>query len=221
MYEVTKKEMIEIDRLMIEEFGVSIELMMENAGLQIAKMALESGSKFLILCGHGNNGGDGLCAARHLINWGKEVDVILAASKDKFSGNPLKQLEILEKMGASFKAGDFAEYDLIIDALLGYNIQGNPRAKFASLIKKANSVDVKKLAVDIPSGFDLETGGVFTPCIRAENTLCLTLPKKGLNECDFAGGIFVGYMSVPSKVFEKMGIDVERKFVSDTIIGPL
>ncbi len=218
MYEVSKKEMIEIDKLMVD-LGVNVTMMMEHAGFQVAKMVTEQ--KILVLCGHGNNGGDGLCAARHLINWGREVDILLVDDKKKFSGSPLEQLEILEKMGASFKAGNFEEYDLIIDALLGYNIKGNPRGKFAELIKKANSVDVKKLSIDLPSGYDMETGGVFTPCIKADATLSLTLPKKGLGESEFTGDLFVAYMSVPFSIFEKMELEVERKFVSGEIIGPL
>ena len=89
------------------------------------------------------------------------------------------------------------------------------------MIKKANSVDVKKLSIDLPSGYDMETGGVFTPCIKADATLSLTLPKKGLGESEFTGDLFVAYMSVPFSIFEKMELEVERKFVSGEIIGPL
>ena len=94
----TRKQMAELDRLMVVRYGVSIIQMMELAGLATAKLAMKisKGKKILVLCGHGNNGGDGLCAARHLINFGYDIAVVIA--KEKLGEAAAYQKEILEKM---------------------------------------------------------------------------------------------------------------------------
>ncbi len=145
---VDSKQMAELDRIMVEEYGIELVMMMENAGRALASKVRDSlkslmGKKVLVLVGKGNNGGGGLVAARHLHNWGAHVEVIPADKIDNFREIPAKQLRIIRAMKikihpakANLKVGKF---DVIVDALLGYNQKGNPRGSISKLVKIANS----------------------------------------------------------------------------------
>ncbi|MBI2575537.1 NAD(P)H-hydrate epimerase [Candidatus Woesearchaeota archaeon] len=208
---VGSKQMAELDRLAVSS-GTTIPMMMENAGLAVARIAerMSESKSVVVLAGKGNNGGDGLCAARHLINWGFKTKVFLASAKSGLNENSMKQLEALEGMGAdvSFVSKpDFGSCGLIIDALLGYSIKGNPRGVFADMIHNANSSGRKILAVDLPSGLNPDTGKPYNPCIRAYATVTLCLPKKGLLEKaakPYVGKLFVAYIGVPYSAYRKM-----------------
>ena len=213
MNTITKEQMAELDRIMIEDFGIDVPIMMEHAGMAVAMLAdkMCAGRKILILCGHGNNGGDGLAAARHIANWGYDVSVLLASPENKLKTDPLKQYNILRKMKLPFITSDvdFSTFNLIIDALLGYNIEGNPRGLFAEIINKANQSDSKILAVDLPSGLDATSGSPANPCIKATTTVALTMPKTGLVQDPakpFVGKLYASYMSVPQAVYDKLKI---------------
>jgi NAD(P)H-hydrate epimerase len=103
--DLTTRQMIEVDRLMVEEYGIQLIQMMENAGRNLAVLARQMvggdvrTKRIAVLCGAGNNGGGGLVAARHLHNWDAEVMVSLVAPQDQFKGVPAHQLTILKKMG--------------------------------------------------------------------------------------------------------------------------
>jgi NAD(P)H-hydrate epimerase len=214
MKAITKEQMAELDRIMIEEIGIGVPIMMEHAGIAIASTAAKmgEGNRILVLCGHGNNGGDGLAAARHLINWGYDVKIILSSNKRRLKKDPARQLKILENMKADIsnsKDVDFSKYDLIIDALLGYNIKGNPRGRFAELIKRSNNSGKPILAVDMPSGLDATTGKPYNPCIKASVTIALTVLKNGLvaeSAAKYVGQLGIAYMSVPDVVYKKLAI---------------
>ncbi len=212
MDSITASEMAELDRVMIEELGIDVPIMMEHAALAVAKLAATlTEGHITILAGHGNNGGDGLAAARHLHIWGYDVDVYCATSRDALKKDPAKQAAILERMKVPvhYNASFFEpETDLIIDALLGYNLEGNPRENYAALIEKANQSGVKILAVDIPSGLNATTGESATPCIKATATLTLSVAKSGLLKApSVVGDISVGYMSVPKEVFDRFNVN--------------
>src|SRR3989338_3831049 len=205
----TRKQMAELDRLMVVRYGVSIIQMMELAGLATAKLAMKisKGKKILVLCGHGNNGGDGLCAARHLINFGYDIAVVIA--KEKLGEAAAYQKEILEKMNIEIMPAsiDFSKYNLIVDALIGFNLQGTPKEPYASIIRKANSAKVPILSVDMPSGLDADEGKIAEPCVRAAYTLALSAVKKGCKKSkEFCGEIYLGYIGVPSELYEELKI---------------
>ncbi|MBI1869367.1 NAD(P)H-hydrate epimerase, partial [Candidatus Gottesmanbacteria bacterium] len=144
---VTIEQMREVDRIMVEEIGVSIVMMMENASRNIAILARRilgrtiKDKSVIILCGKGNNGGDGLGAARHLLNYGAECHIILAARPSELRADPKIQYQILQKsypQSLEININNKNEYlkhcgsaDLIIDALLGYNLKGNPKEPIA------------------------------------------------------------------------------------------
>jgi len=211
---LTKRQMTAVDADMIK-FGIDVPRMMELAGLFTALTAAKivknrKSKKILMLAGTGNNGGDALVAARHLLNWGYKTDIVLASARL----NPvpfhqwkiLKHMEVKEKKIVKFTRNN---YSLIIDGLLGYNIDGNPRNKFAKLILAANKSKIPILSIDLPSGLDATTGHPHNPCIKATATIALSAIKKGLlkrSAKKHVGKLYVSYMSVPASVNKKFGL---------------
>ncbi|MEM4389233.1 MAG: NAD(P)H-hydrate epimerase [Candidatus Micrarchaeia archaeon] len=214
MQAVSREQMAELDRL-AETMGVGTAELMERAGERIAELAekMAGGKNIAVLCGHGNNGGDGLCAARKLAARGFSVTVFLASPREKYSGEPRNQLERAERAGirvveANEKAG-FATFDLLIDALLGFNLSGAPRGKFAELIRAANASGKPILAVDLPSGLDANSGEAFEPCIKAAATVTLAYPKIGLLEekaRGFVGRLFLADIGMPAGACIRAGL---------------
>ncbi len=225
---LTTAQMVEVDRLMIEVYGIQLIQMMENAGRNLADLAqaLLGGEvrdrPVLVLAGRGNNGGGGLTAARHLANRGAEVQVVTPREFDDFRGVPARQLDILLAMGVSvMTAGDGWELpsaDLILDALIGYGLSGDPQGPTADLIQLANSHPAPILALDAPSGLDAGSGRVYHPCIQADATMTLALPKAGLFAApQVVGDLFLADISVPPVLYEDLDIDLPPIFAP----GPL
>jgi hydroxyethylthiazole kinase-like uncharacterized protein yjeF len=210
------EEMAEADRVAIEEFGIDVIALMENAGLNVAILARKmlggnvAGREVSVVAGKGNNGGDGLVAARHLHNWGAKVRVVLGAEKADLRDAPATQLRILGKMGVEVDgtAGRFDKADLLVDALLGYGSKGSPREPVAGLIQRVNSSGVPVLAVDVPSGLDATTGRPNEPCVVANVTVALGLLKMGfLNQgsARFLGELYLADISLPEPIYRKYG----------------
>jgi len=228
--EVDTSEMIELDRRMIDEYRIDLLLMMENAGRALAVQSLRflgslMGAKILVLAGKGNNGGGGLASARHLHNGGADVEVVLSSPRKELKEAPARQAQILEAMKIpprnSINEEEASGFQLIIDALLGYNQKGPPRGRVAELVELANKSRVPILALDIPTGLDPESGFPNDPCIRAKQTLTLALPKIGLRKPDaqpFVGRLFLADISVPREFYSNFGIDPRSLFSSDFIV---
>ncbi len=166
------EQMREVDRLMIDEFAIALEQMMENAGRNLALLARQllgnaRGRRVLVLAGSGGNGGGGLAAARHLLVAGADVGVVLAARPERLAPATRRQDEILARLGVPTST-EQRPAELLVDALLGYGQQGRPSGEIARLIKEATSAPV--LALDVPSGLELETGRLHEPHIRAAAT---------------------------------------------------
>jgi hydroxyethylthiazole kinase-like uncharacterized protein yjeF len=193
---LTCQQIRELDVLAIEHVGIPGLVLMENAGRGSAEfihatLVDPAASHVLILCGPGNNGGDGFVVARHLHNAGVHVQVALAAPPDKSTGDARVNLAILERMEVAIvrayeepgleavrRAGRGA--DVIVDALLGTGSAGAPRKTMAALIEFANSASrAQRIAIDIPSGLDADRGEVFEPCFRAAATVTMVAPKVG------------------------------------------
>jgi NAD(P)H-hydrate epimerase len=158
-------EMREVDRLMIEVYGVQLIQMMENAGRNLAELSRRfldgtvSGKHIVIAAGKGNNGGGGLVAARHLYNWGAWVTVLLRT--EGLSGVPEIQWSILKKLPLEKKIDEAAlkfltndQNDLILDSMIGYSLAGNPRGWTSKMIERINSLSIPVIALDVPSGLD-------------------------------------------------------------------
>jgi hydroxyethylthiazole kinase-like uncharacterized protein yjeF len=210
---VTAEEMGVIDRSAMEEFGVDVLSLMENAGVAAAAVARVmlggrvEGRRVAVLVGKGNNGGDGLVAARHLHNWGASVKVLFCA-RDAMGGVPAMQLRAIEKtsIGIGGPGEGPGAADIIVDALLGYNSKGDPREPIATMIVEANRSRVPILAVDIPSGLDATTGEPNEPCVVAEATVTMGFPKVGFlnpRAKAFVGELWLGDVSLPAEVYRR------------------
>ena len=215
---LTAREMAEFDRTAIEDFGIDELLLMENAGVSVAVVARRmlggsvAGRTVCVLVGKGNNGGDGLVAARHLCNWGAKVSLILGGERADLRAIPARQMAILEKLGvgSSGPEAGVPGAELLVDALMGYNAQGDPKEPLAELIRAANRSKVRTLAVDLPSGLDATTGKPGNPCIKADSTVTLGLPKTGFlnpEARDYVGTLYVADISFPDQIYRKYSQD--------------
>ncbi len=214
---VTTEQMREVDRIMVEDLGIQLIQMMENAGRNLADLAIAryTPTTCTVLAGPGGNGGGGLVAARHLHNRG--VAVTVALSEPAPAGVPAHQLEILRRMQVPI--GEPPPADLVIDALIGYSLDGDPRGSAADRIRWANNAAVPVLALDVPSGLDATTGRVGQPCIVADATLTLALPKVGLHRArQVVGDLFVADISVPPAVYTTLGLGTTTPFADNTIV---
>jgi len=218
---------------MTEEVGISLLQMMENAGRSLATHARgmlggdARGRQIVVLAGRGGNGGGGLAAARRLSVWGAAVTVVLAQSPNDMRGVPRQQLTILEWIGipvrlaADGMADLFAGADLVIDALIGYSLRGAPAGPVAALIRAANASGRPMLALDLPSGLDGDSGEASDPTIRSTETLTLALPKRGLlapAARPWVGQLYLADISVPEKVYRRLGLTVGPIFARSDII---
>ena len=213
---LTREEMAAMDKAATDEFGIDVLVLMENAGLATAGVGREMlggkvlGRRISVLVGKGNNGGDGLVAARHLRNWGARVVVVLAEKREDIREVPSRQLAAVERMGAEIvrSGSNLSRSELIIDALLGYSSTGNPRGAAAELVQEANGSGVAILAVDLPSGLDATSGEPGQPCIKAERTVTFGLPKTGfLNPMArrYTGEISLADISIPVGLYHRFG----------------
>jgi len=230
---ISRDQMIEVDRLMIETYGITLLQMMENAGRALAIVARErflsgncAAKKILVMAGNGGNGGGAMVAARRLAVWGADVSLTLSHEEKKLAAAPAQQLAILGEMKVpfvSFKEAMSGQYDLIIDGLIGYSLNGAPRGKSAELIKMANCNEAPVLALDVPSGLDASLGVAHDPAILAKATLTLALPKSGLNTPNaskLVGELYCADISVPPALYasKSIGLKVASIFHSNDII---
>ena len=191
---VSVAEMQAIDEAAIHEFGIPRLLLMEQAGLAVARVAQQrlsrSDGTMVICCGTGLNGGDGLCAARHLSLQGDVPRIIVIGRLSRLREESALYATMLQRLGRRLTEVTmeqqvkalkrwFARCDLIIDALLGIGGQGPVREPMASLIAHMNQSGKPIVAVDIPSGLDADTGVVQGVAVKATVTVTFGLPKRG------------------------------------------
>lgn len=234
---VTANEMKEIDRIMVEELGIGLLQMMEHAGRNVTEVARTllggelAGKKVVVLAGPGNNGGGGMVAARHFANAGAAVVVVLAQEPDCLKDVAAQQCATLVRMAmrilvydpanAQELAARLGPSDLVIDALLGCSLDGPPREVIARFIRDVNASGRPILALDLPSGLHPDTGEPFDPCVRADTTLTLALPKRGLlvpTAKPYVGRLWVGDISVPPLLYDRFGLDVGPLFSGAPVI---
>jgi NAD(P)H-hydrate epimerase len=164
-----------------------------------------------------------MVAARHLHDWGAQVEVLLVGSENRLKEIPAHQWRILQKMGLPASNPDLETADLILDALIGYGMSGVPRPPVADWITKANASGRPILALDAPSGLDTTTGIPAPSGIRAAATLTLALPKTGLLTPDakpFVGELYLADIGVPPELYAapSLGLQVTSPFGADTIV---
>ncbi|MDP9431372.1 MAG: NAD(P)H-hydrate epimerase [Actinomycetota bacterium] len=227
---VSVRQMREVDRIMVEDLGIQLLQMMENAGRALAGRARvmlggdTAGRRVTVLAGSGGNGGGGMVAGRRLALWGADVTVVLAQPAESMTGVPAQQLAILERIGVPVHGpgSQLPAADLLLDALIGYSLTDAPRPPGSSLIRAANGADTPILALDIPSGLDGDRGPPYDPCIMAAATLILALPKTGLLQPyaeTHVGELYLADISVPPSVYNDMGLRVGDIFGRDDVVA--
>jgi len=193
------------------QMGFSRKFMMENAGAGATKRLVEKFGdvklkNVLVFAGLGNNGGDGLVIARHLAGYGSSVTVFLLGEPDNIRSEECSwNWNLLEKMksiklltGGNLEYLNNLEFDIIIDGILGTGISGEIREPQASAITYINKSNAFKLAVDVPSGVDPDTGNKNSPHVTADMTVTFHRMKVGMpKRKDVCGEIFVEKIGIP------------------------
>lgn len=219
----TPQEMAALERQAEDAYGVTVAALMERAGARTAEVARRllrgrGGRRVVVLAGKGNNGGDGLAAARHLCGEA-HVEVLLLAPAEEVRGEPARHLEALRGQHVEvLEAGALPEpemerrlrgADLLVDAIFGTGFRGPAQGLAARAIEAANRSGTPVLAVDLPSGVDAATGAADPPCIRAAATVTMGLPKAGLVQypaAGCAGRLFVADIGFPPALVEEAPI---------------
>ncbi len=226
---VTADEMREIDRYAIEELGIPSIVLMENAGLRTLIGMMEAipnllDKRTLVVAGKGNNAGDGFVVARHLFNSGGTVRIALCSPSSEIKGDAKVNLEIARKTGIDvFEVSDveklrdlLAWSDIIVDAILGTGIKGRVEGFLGEVIEEVNLSRKPVVAIDLPSGLEASTGKVYGPCIKANWTFTMCLPKLGLwlyPGAYYTGKIFVVDIGIPSWVWEEK-FNIKRELLT-------
>jgi hydroxyethylthiazole kinase-like uncharacterized protein yjeF len=222
---LTRAQVREVDRRAIENYHIPGIVLMENAGLHAADVAfkmldsLDAG--VAIVCGPGNNGGDGLAIARHLLNRGIYVDIILADVTPGFAykGDAAINAEIIHSMGqrtySIYDSEDILNphaMDFVIDALFGTGLTRPLEGDTAKLIELMNECGLPILAIDLPSGLDCDTGTPLGPaCIRATRTVTFVAEKAGFanpNSKQFTGPVTIADIGCPKSLIAQVIRDV-------------
>jgi NAD(P)H-hydrate epimerase len=201
-------------------FGMRRFLMMENAGHGVADFVVQkfktlNNKRIVAICGTGNNGGDGFVASRHLAGYGAKIMVILLGSpSDLRSEEARLNWSIIEKMESielifgkeltSEIKSRIANANIILDGIFGTGIKDEIRQPYASAIDAVNKSKAYVLAIDIPSGFDPNTGQIHKKCIMADATITfhrlkigLADKKKNNNKKKYTGTVYVEWIGIP------------------------
>ncbi len=212
---LTSGQVRELDRLSSERFGIAVDWLMEAAGWQVARFFSEPTA---VVCGVGNNAGDGLAAARHLHRAGRLASVCCVDAV-RLKGPAARELEALRRIGVEVKDKPvFGEATLVADAIFGTGLSRAPEGEFAAWIEAVNGSRRRVIAIDLPSGLDADSGGAYSPCVRADLTVTLGLPKAGMVKGDgpaFCGEVWVADIGIPAEAYAELGIDVPRSLFSE------
>ncbi|MBC8458305.1 MAG: NAD(P)H-hydrate dehydratase [Deltaproteobacteria bacterium] len=217
-------EMRKLDSTAIEEFGITEELLMENAGQAVFFVLLREfgikDKKFIILCGIGNNGGDGFVIARKIHSNGGEVKVFILGDRTKFKGAAKTNLDIISRLPieiiqvesiASIKK-DVLHSDAIVDAIFGTGLIRDVEGLYSDVIELVNESGKTVISVDIPSGVNGDTGKVMGTAMKADYTVTFGLPKIGnmlFPGYDLCGKLYVTHISFPPSIHNADTLKIE------------
>jgi NAD(P)H-hydrate epimerase len=203
---LAREEVRRIDALALEEFGLSTIVLMENAGRGAAALLRERlgpNARVLILCGPGNNGGDGGVVARHLDNWGVSVRVVWLAEPEKLRGDAATQWKILNRSQVeqtSWSPGLLEAADWVVDGLFGTGLTRPLEGQAREVVEAVNRSGKPVLALDIPSGLDADSGEPLGEAVRARLTATFVAPKLGFSRpgaSSYVGEVVVVEIGVP------------------------
>ncbi len=224
---LTSVQMRELDRAAIEDYGIPGIVLMENASRgvyeiinhEIGKLA---GKKSLVVCGKGNNGGDGFAVARHLLNAGVSVVAVLVGKPAEVKGDAATNLAICNKLKIPvYSINDTRRLsmlrklvlnaDFIVDALLGTGVSGPVKPLFLKVMQIVNKCDCPVFAVDVPSGVQADDGRVFNGAVNADHTITFGAPKVGLFAypgAGYSGHVYIVDIGIPAKLTAQAGGNV-------------
>jgi hydroxyethylthiazole kinase-like uncharacterized protein yjeF len=220
---VKSAEIQEMDRLTIHEMGIPGVVLMENAARGATRLFLDhfkpsALTRIAVLCGPGNNGGDGYVMARYLHNKGFKMTVLVLAPLEKISGDALVNLDLIRTMGLEVREVPaekewqthqslLDQCDFIIDGILGTGLNAPVRGFYARVIDEVNSSRKPVMAIDTPSGLNADTGQIMGNAVKAELTVTFGFPKVG--QLLFPGAELVGRLTridigIPNAVTERI-----------------
>jgi len=217
-------EMRELDRKAIEEFGIAAELLMENAGQAVYFALLNEfgvrGKRFVVFCGLGNNGGDGLVVARKIYSSGGAVKAFILGDPGRFEGTAKTNADIVFRLPIEARQIESAEEvkievahcDCIVDAILGTGLTREVTGLYRDVIELINGSGKTVFSVDIPSGIHGDTGKVMGVAVRADVTVTFGLPKIGnmlFPGYDLGGKLYVSHISFPPIMYDADTLKVE------------
>jgi NAD(P)H-hydrate epimerase len=217
---LTRAAVREVDRRAIEEYGVSGLVLMENAGRGCVEVLTSLGCRrpVIIVCGKGNNAGDGFVIARHLDIRQIPTTLVLLGSPEELRGDAVANYQIVSRsqlplidMSQQFDgerfAAELSKAEWIVDALLGTGATGSPRAPFDEAIRLMNAARGKRLAIDLPSGLDCDSGIPSEDTFRADHTCTFVASKIGFANAaakPYLGTIHVVDIGAPRKLLEEI-----------------
>lgn len=213
-YVVDSDKMKKIDKYTMEEIKVPSMVLMERAAMEIVGLinhSINKNDRILVVCGPGNNGGDGVAAGRILYLQGYHVAILLPFEREKCSEQMKTQLTIAENIGISIdNSSSIHEYNIIIDGIFGIGLSKPIEGKMVDLINEINEGSHRVYSVDIPSGVSADTGNVLNVAIRADYTITFGFMKQGLMlypGADYAGEITVADIGFPHEALKIAGVD--------------
>ena len=215
MLRLTRDQVRNIDRLSVEKYHIPGAVLMENAAIAAsdvaAHMILPAEGPVMIVCGGGNNGGDGLTIARHLHNRGYDVRIFLTADPEKYAGEARINWEIVQAMKLPVESRDLKKIAacppaLILDAIFGTGLTQPPRDPFDAIVAEIEASRAPVLAIDIPSGLDCDKGKPLgKKCVRANRTITFVAEKAGFARPEakqFLGEVSVGQIGCPRELID-------------------
>lgn len=211
MLRLTRAQAREIDRRSIEQFHIPGIVLMENAARSAAAVAMgmvKGSGPILIVCGGGNNGGDGLAIARHLHNHSVEVSIHLAVDPSRYVGDARINWDVVRAMGLPLGWPDSPSF--LIDALFGTGLDTTLRPDGIALIDRINRSNLPVLAIDLPSGLDCDTGRPLGACVRAMKTITFVAEKAGFANPEskqYIGEVIVGEIGCPRELIERVSTE--------------
>ncbi|MFZ5969464.1 MAG: NAD(P)H-hydrate dehydratase [Bacillota bacterium] len=224
---VNSKQMKNLDRIAVDEFGIPEAVLMENAGIAVFHEVMKSlermeSQRVSIICGRGNNGGDGFVAARHLFQQGVRVKVFIIGNPTVIAGAARVNYEIIENLGLSIETigkteeihkliDGMKESGLIVDAIFGTGLDREMTDFMRDIIHRINELQKKVISVDIASGVMTNTGAIAGAAIKAEKTVVLQLPKIG--NVNYPGAAYCGELvlkdiGIPHRAIGEAGISI-------------
>jgi len=215
MISVFGEEMKLIDKYCIKNLGIPGIVLMENAALKVLKnIEMNKYNTFVIVCGVGNNGGDGLALGRHLMVQGKKVRFFILGNMDRGSNDFSVNYNIIKNINGdivhinsdkelSLFKDSIIDSDIVIDSIFGTGLTRNVEGIFKDVILSINKSEKYVISIDIPSGLDGNTGKILGICVKASKTITFQLLKRGLMGMEkLAGEIIVEPIGIPDMVID-------------------